>query len=201
MSYPIGSIIARARNSANSSADPIWASAFLLCDGANYSQSAYPDLYASFLSNNITVSVNGYGIIDSSSFQVPNIVDRTPCMDTSATLGLTSGAQTQTIEKILLPIHSHGYNLTSATHYHQFIYKGFYQGFNNSLITIHNYQTQNCVIFNQTPFTLPTSLDTVSVTVVAPPIISFSGITPDPTDQAQLDITNSYVGIDYYIKY
>jgi microcystin-dependent protein len=198
MSYPIGSIIARARNSANSSADPIWASAFLLCDGTTYLQADYPDLYASFSSDNITVNTNGYGIIDSSSFQVPNLVDRTPCMDTSATLGAASGAQTQSIPQYLTPTHTHSFTLTGGSHSHNFIYKGFDEGYSQSYLKEINYHQPNTPTFNQ-PFTLPTSLDTVSVQSVTIQSISESGTTPGPT--VQLDITNSYVGIDYYIKY
>ena len=58
--YPIGSIIARARNSNNSSASETWGAFFLLCNGSTYLKDDYIDLYTSFETDGINTDTNGY---------------------------------------------------------------------------------------------------------------------------------------------
>jgi len=204
MSYPIGSIISRARNSSLRSLSQIWAG-FLLCDGSTYLKSDYPDLYTKFSDDKITIQDNNYGInSDKDKFKVPNLSDYTPCMvnsdNTSAQLGETSGNLTSSTNKYLLPTHNHSFSLTSE-HKHSFIYRGFNQGYNQGLIS--GFQEQGSQelypAFKQSSFTLPTSLNTTITEQGIDYQVGEYGTSSSQT--VQLQITNSYVGVDYYIKY
>lgn len=207
MSYPIGSIISRARNSGNTSASKIW-SGFLLCDGSTYLKSDYEDLYNSFSNDDINTTTNGYGVSSDSEFVVPNLNDCSPCMvnsdNTSSQLGAITGNLETILDKYLSPSHSHSFSINNS-HAHQFIYKGFNQGY--------NYDTEDHTA----------DLAQVQYPVVDTTITDFDSITTIPTglsdvigleitcqvgeygnsssSQINLDIINSYVGVDYYIKY
>jgi microcystin-dependent protein len=209
MSYPIGSIISRARNSSSSSASQIW-SGFLLCDGSTYLKSDYEDLYNSFSNDDINTDINGYGVSssDSTKFLVPNLSDYTPCMvnsqNTSAQLGIISGNLETTLDKYLLPSHSHSFSINNS-HAHQFIYKGFNQGYNQDTedhsadLTSVQYTVVDTTITDfDSIITIPTGLSDVIGLQITYQVGEY-GTTS--SSQINLDIINSYVGIDYYIKY
>ena len=203
--YPIGSIIARARNSNNSSASETWAAFFLLCNGSTYLKDDYIDLYTSFETDGINTDTNGYGISssDSNYFKVPNLTGYTPCMNTSTELGITSGNSTQPLDKYLLPSHTHTFSLTSDSHSHEFTYKGCNDGFNRTPgnLQLEQSDVELCPIVTEQTFietaTRPTSLgDVTNQTIVAR-----VGYTAQITqDEQQINIINNYVGIDYYIN-
>jgi microcystin-dependent protein len=209
MSYPIGSIISRARNSSLSSASQIWVG-FLLCDGSTYLKSDYEDLYTKFSDNGINTDTNGYGVSssDSTKFKVPKLSDYSPCMvnsqNTSGQLGATSGNLETTLDKYLLPSHSHSFSI-DGSHAHAFIYKGFNQGYKNNTEahTADLANTQYPVVDTTiTDFdkiiTIPTGLsDVIGLEITYQ--VGQSGTTS--SSQINLDIINSYVGVDYYIKY
>lgn len=209
MSYPIASIISRARNSSLSSATQIWAG-FLLCDGSTYLKSDYEDLYTDFSNNSINTSTNGYGVSssDSTKFKVPNLSDYTPCMvnsqNTSGQLGATSGNLTKSTNKYLLPSHIHSYNKSNG-HVHAFIYKGFNQGYNNDTEdhTADLASVQYPVVDTTTTdfdsiTTIPTGLSDVIGLEITYTVGEYGTTSSSTID---LDIINSYVGVDYYIKY
>ena len=210
MSYPIGSIISRARNSSLSSANQYWAASFLLCDGSTYLKSDYPDLYAKFSDNSINTNTNGYGVSssDSTKFKVPNLTGYTPCMvnsqNTSAQLGTTTGNLETTLDKYLLPSHSHSFSINDS-HTHQFIYKGFNEGYNNDTeahtadLAYTQYPVVDTTITDfDKIITIPTGLSDVIGLEITYQVGEY-GTTS--SSQINLDIINSYVGVDYYIKY
>jgi microcystin-dependent protein len=201
MSYPIASIISRARNSSLSSANQTWAG-FLLCDGSTYLKSDYEDLYTEFSDNSINTDTNGYGVSssDSTKFLVPNLSDYTPCMvnsqNTSGQLGETSGNLSKSINKYLLPTHNHSFSLSNS-HTHSFTYKGFNQGYNSSSEELGAGNDEYDAI-NYNGYIIPESLGNISFQEVTYQV-GQSGTTSSST--INLDIINSYVGVDYYIKY
>lgn len=76
-------------------------SGWLFCNGASYSTSVHPDLFA----------VIGYSYGGSSgTFMVPDLCDRMPrgAGNVTMSLGTTAGADTVTIETTHMPSHSHG---------------------------------------------------------------------------------------------
>lgn len=78
-------------------------SGWLLCDGATYTNAAYPDLAA--------VLGTTYGGTAGSNFKVPNFTDRSP-VGTSGTKarGATGGSATKTLVEANLPPHAHTIN-------------------------------------------------------------------------------------------
>lgn len=80
---------------------------YLMCNGAAYTKSVYPDLFA--------VIGNQYGVYSGSdlSFVVPNMVGRvavgkTDAAETSySTIGATGGAETHTLIANEMPAHTH----------------------------------------------------------------------------------------------
>lgn len=201
MSYPIGSIISRARNSSSSSANQYWAG-FLLCDGSTYLKSDYEDLYTKFSDNGINTDTNGYGVSssDSSKFLVPDLSDCTPCMvnsnNTSGQLGATSGNLTKSTNKYLLPTHNHSFSLSNS-HTHGVNYKGFTEGYNSSSQQLGAGNNEfDAIVYNG--YIIPETLGNISFQQVTY-TVDQSGTTSSST--IDLDIINSYVGVDYYIKY
>jgi microcystin-dependent protein len=205
MSYPIGSIISRARNSSLSSASQIWIG-FLLCDGSTYLKSDYEDLYTKFSDNGINTDTNGYGVSssDSTKFKVPNLTDYSPCMvnsqNTSGQLGATSGNLETTLNKYLLPTHNHSFSLTSNSHTHSFDYRGFDQGYSQEIGLYNRQDSGNYHHTFKEALTKPTSLSSIIQQVSATYQVGNYGTT-DSSSQINLDIINSYVAVDYYIKY
>jgi microcystin-dependent protein len=202
--YPIGSIIARARNDNNSSASTTWAAYFLLCDGSTYLKDDYIDLYQSFQTDDINTSTNGYGIIsDTDTFQVPDLRGCTPCMNTSTELGITSGNSTQTLDKYLLPSHNHSFSLTSNSHSHEFIYKGCNDGFNRTpeIVQVEQSDVQYSPIVTTKTYseiaTRPTGLGDVTDETIEAEVSYTQKITQE---EQEINIINNYVGIDYYIN-
>lgn len=82
---------------------------FLLCDGTAVSRVNYPNLFS-------VIGV-AWGIGDgSTTFNLPNLIDRTTLGSTSGGVGTTGGADSATLDVANLPAHNHGITDPGHTH-------------------------------------------------------------------------------------
>ena len=119
---PIGSIILYAGN------NPLVPTNYLICDGGNYSKTAYNLLYA--------VIGDAYGLTDATFFKVPDMIDRFPIgtgTGASYSLGQKGGYNYISIGANNLPEHTHeiidnghSHSIIDTGHAHQFSQGGVF---------------------------------------------------------------------------
>jgi hypothetical protein len=98
------------------------ADSWIICDGASLSRTEYSALYS--------VIGTKYGSVNSSSFSLPNLINRIPISsDTTKTLGSYGGSNTYTLSGNNLPKHRHGFTQGAHVHYYNPEIKG--DDFNN----------------------------------------------------------------------
>lgn len=194
---PTGSIISVANISPPPPID-----GFLLCDGTSKNKSDYPVLYDCFYFDDIQYTSSNYGIVDSENFNVPNLVNYFPCMDTNINnLGETYGSNQILLHDNNTPQHTHNINY-SILHSHI--------GTSN-IINLESTKWATATTYGEgiggdasdgPPYILKTS--------IIPYISNNTTTSVTPTINIQLketgtedsyDITNSYIKINYYIKY
>ena len=196
MSIPIGCIISYVRTPSS----PVSLEIFLICDGSEYLGSLYPDLYNKFVSDNINTNTNGYGVVSSNTgyFKVPDLRNRMPIMS-QGYLGSKTGNTQVTVTSSNLPAHSHTPNSLKLSHSHNInnVYYNnpladYAQGFgriggNQVNVNSPRYSTQN--IFADFTGTKNTQ---INVTV---------GTDNNIGSDVSYEIINSYIPVDYYIKF
>ena len=194
---PTGSIISVANIDSN-------IDGFLLCDGSTVNKSNYPVLYDCFDFDNISIN-NGfnYGIVNESTFKVPNLINYFPCMDTNINnLGGIYGSNQIFLDNDNTPIHTHRIDY-KISHSHVGT---------NGIINLNNNNWTDMTTYGEgiggshsdgPPYIIDTTTiqyESNNTTTSHTSKINIQ-LHNNTSNVNNYDITNSYIKISYYIKY